>query len=97
VTVEPDPVPGGAAESDPAPGGAAESDPALLTLVSAREQLRAGRLSATELTRAVLARVERLNESLNAYLRVDGEAALARRKQPTALVTAGRWPESRSA
>jgi aspartyl-tRNA(Asn)/glutamyl-tRNA(Gln) amidotransferase subunit A len=57
--------------------GSADSDPALLTLVSAREQLRGGRLSATELTQAVLDRVERLNGSLNAYLRVDGEAALA--------------------
>lgn len=63
-------------EPDSALGGSADSDPALLTLVSAREQLRSGRLSATELTRAVLARVERLNGSLNAYLRVDGEAAL---------------------
>jgi aspartyl-tRNA(Asn)/glutamyl-tRNA(Gln) amidotransferase subunit A len=55
----------------------AGSDPALLTLASARERIDAGQLSATDLTRAVLARAERLNPSLNAYLQIDGEAALA--------------------
>lgn len=53
------------------------TDPAALTVVDAREAIRAGRLSATELTQAVLARAEELNGRLNAYLRIDAEGALA--------------------
>lgn len=52
-------------------------DPALLTIGQAQREIRARRLSAVELTSAVLARVERLNPALNAYLRVDAETALA--------------------
>ena len=44
------------------------SDPALLTIVQARREMRAGRLSAVELTEAALAAVQRLNPRLNAYL-----------------------------
>jgi aspartyl-tRNA(Asn)/glutamyl-tRNA(Gln) amidotransferase subunit A len=55
-------------------------DPALLTIVEARREIQSGRLSAVELTAAVLARVERLNPSLNAYLHVDAERALAEAK-----------------
>lgn len=54
-----------------------DSDPALLTIVEAREEIRARRLSATELTEAVLARAERLNPQLRAYLYLDRDAALA--------------------
>jgi aspartyl-tRNA(Asn)/glutamyl-tRNA(Gln) amidotransferase subunit A len=55
----------------------AESDPALLSIEDAGRELRAGRLSAVELTEAVLARVERLNPRLRAYLTADGDGALA--------------------
>jgi aspartyl-tRNA(Asn)/glutamyl-tRNA(Gln) amidotransferase subunit A len=54
-----------------------DSDPALLTVVQARAEIRARRLSAVELTEAVLARTERLNPRLKAYLHVDREGALA--------------------
>jgi aspartyl-tRNA(Asn)/glutamyl-tRNA(Gln) amidotransferase subunit A len=53
------------------------ADPAQLTIVAARREIRARRLSAVELTEAVLARAERLNPSLNAYLHLDAEGALA--------------------
>jgi aspartyl-tRNA(Asn)/glutamyl-tRNA(Gln) amidotransferase subunit A len=53
------------------------SDPALLTIVEARGEIRARRLSAVELTEAVLARVEWLNPRLNAYLHLDAQGALA--------------------
>ena len=55
----------------------ADRDPAWLTIAGAQRELRAGELSAVELTEAVLARVQRLNPELRAYLAVDGEAALA--------------------
>jgi aspartyl-tRNA(Asn)/glutamyl-tRNA(Gln) amidotransferase subunit A len=55
----------------------AAADPSELTVARARRELAAGRLGAVELVEAVLARVERLNPELNAYLRVDREAALA--------------------
>lgn len=53
------------------------SDPAELTVTEASREIAAGRLSAVELTSAALARVERLNPTLNAYLRVNPEGALA--------------------
>ena len=46
------------------------------TLADAREQLRAGRLSAVELTEFVLARVQAHDGTLNSYLHVDAEGAL---------------------
>jgi aspartyl-tRNA(Asn)/glutamyl-tRNA(Gln) amidotransferase subunit A len=52
-----------------------DGDPAEMTVVEARQELRARRLSPDELTGAVLARVERLNPALNAYLRVDPQPA----------------------
>jgi aspartyl-tRNA(Asn)/glutamyl-tRNA(Gln) amidotransferase subunit A len=57
-------------------GVSAASDPTSLTILQARGEIRARRLSAAELTRAALARVEALNPRLNAYLYVDGESAL---------------------
>jgi Asp-tRNA(Asn)/Glu-tRNA(Gln) amidotransferase A subunit family amidase len=57
-------------------GAAAQRDPALLTIEQARHELRERRLSAVELTEAVLARVERLNPELRAYIAVDRDAAL---------------------
>jgi aspartyl-tRNA(Asn)/glutamyl-tRNA(Gln) amidotransferase subunit A len=53
------------------------SEPARLTIVQARAELRARRLSAVELTESVLARVTRCNDTLRAYLTVDGDRALA--------------------
>jgi aspartyl-tRNA(Asn)/glutamyl-tRNA(Gln) amidotransferase subunit A len=69
-----------------------DADPAQLTIGAARREIRARRLSAVELTEAVLGRAERLNPSLNAYLHLDAEGALAqaqaadrRRDQPPLL------------
>ncbi len=48
-----------------------------LTVVEARRELAAGQLSASELTRAVLDRAQRMNPALNAYVSIDAEGALA--------------------
>jgi len=53
-----------------------DGDPALLTILGARAEIDAGRLSAVELTEAVLARTQRLNPTLNAYLHIDAGGAL---------------------
>ena len=53
------------------------SDPADLTIGAARAELSARRLSAEELVRAVLARIEARDGELNAYIHVDGERAIA--------------------
>jgi aspartyl-tRNA(Asn)/glutamyl-tRNA(Gln) amidotransferase subunit A len=47
------------------------------TVAEASAAIRAGQMSAVELIEATLARVERLNPRLNAYVHVDGERALA--------------------
>jgi aspartyl-tRNA(Asn)/glutamyl-tRNA(Gln) amidotransferase subunit A len=65
---------------------------ALLSVAEARRQIAARQLSAVELTEAVLARIEALDDGLNAYLHVDGDSALeqaraadGRRERPALL------------
>jgi aspartyl-tRNA(Asn)/glutamyl-tRNA(Gln) amidotransferase subunit A len=53
-------------------------DAAGLSLSEAAAAVRAGRLSATRLTRACLDRIERLDHRINATIAVDAETALAR-------------------
>jgi aspartyl-tRNA(Asn)/glutamyl-tRNA(Gln) amidotransferase subunit A len=53
------------------------SDLSLLTLAEARRELAARRISAVELTEAVLQRIDELDGGLNAYLHVDADGALA--------------------
>jgi aspartyl-tRNA(Asn)/glutamyl-tRNA(Gln) amidotransferase subunit A len=50
----------------------------------------ARRLSPVELTRALLARIERLDPVLNAFIRVDGEAAMDAARVAEAEIAAGR-------
>ena len=57
------------------------SDPADLTIGAARAELGARRLSAEELVRAVLARIEARDGELNAYIHVDGERAIAQARE----------------
>ena len=52
------------------------ADPATLTLTRASELLRAKAVSSVELTRACLARIERFNGPLNAFITVTADQAL---------------------
>ncbi|MBZ5535778.1 MAG: amidase [Acidobacteriia bacterium] len=61
-----------------------------LTLAKARDEIRAGRLSPLELTRAYLARIEALNPAINAYLHVAGESALQEARKATEAVAQGK-------
>ena len=53
------------------------TDPAVMTATELCEHYRSKALSPVEATEAALARIERLNPELNAFLLVDGDGALA--------------------
>ena len=65
-------------------------DLAWLTATQASRAFAARKLSPTELVRALLARIERLDPQLNAFIRLDGEAALAAAATAEAEIAAGR-------
>jgi len=60
-----------------------------LTLAELNEGLRARRFSSVELTRHFLARIERFNPGLNAFITVTGERALAAAQKADATLAAG--------
>src|SRR5712691_8155879 len=55
------------------------------------EQFRKGSLSPVELTTDCLARIERLNPKLNAFITVTAESALAQARQAEAEIRRGDW------
>lgn len=61
-----------------------------LSLAQARDEIRGGRLSPLELTRAYLARIEALNPAINAYLHVAVESALQDAQSATEAVAKGK-------
>ena len=63
----------------------------MLTLTEAAQQIRTRQLSPVELTRACLARIERLNPTLNAFITVTAELALEQARQAETEVMAGHW------
>jgi aspartyl-tRNA(Asn)/glutamyl-tRNA(Gln) amidotransferase subunit A len=65
-------------------------DPERATLVVAAAALAQGAVSAEELTRACLARARRLNATLNCFVRIEDEAALAAARRADAARAAGR-------
>src|ERR1700712_5195740 len=62
-----------------------------LTIAQASAQIKARKLSPVELTRALLARVKRLDGMLNSHLLVLEEQALADATKAEAEIAAGRW------
>jgi aspartyl-tRNA(Asn)/glutamyl-tRNA(Gln) amidotransferase subunit A len=62
-----------------------------LTLAEASRRLRAGEVSSVALTQACLARIERLNPKLNAFITVAAEQALADAQRADADIKAGNW------
>jgi aspartyl-tRNA(Asn)/glutamyl-tRNA(Gln) amidotransferase subunit A len=63
----------------------------MLTLIKAAEQIRDRRLSPLELTRECLARIERLDPLLNAFITVTADSALDQARQAEAEIAAGNW------
>jgi aspartyl-tRNA(Asn)/glutamyl-tRNA(Gln) amidotransferase subunit A len=74
-------------------GGVEEpaGDLVALTIRDASELIRRRKLSPVELTRAYLTRIERLNPSLNAFITVMADAALAEARAAEADVQRGSW------
>jgi aspartyl-tRNA(Asn)/glutamyl-tRNA(Gln) amidotransferase subunit A len=67
------------------------TDLATWSIQEAAEQVRRKRISPVELTNACLARIERLNPALNAFITVTAESALATAREAEAEVQRGRW------
>jgi len=63
-----------------------------LTLAELNEGLRARRFSSVELARHFLARIERFNPTLNAFITVTAEQALAAAQKADELIAAGEAP-----
>lgn len=68
-----------------------DSDPCFLSVAEAASLIAAKRISPVELTRAYLARIERLNGTLHAYVRVLHDQALAAARAAEAEILAGRY------
>ena len=67
------------------------ADPCFLTIAEAAALIAAKRLSPVELTRAYLDRIERLNGTLHAYVRVLHDEALAAARAAEAEIAAGHY------
>ncbi len=63
----------------------------MLTLTEAAEQFQSGRLSPVELTRECLARIERLNPTLNAFITVPADLALEKARRAEAEIQGGNY------
>ena len=68
-----------------------DSDPCFLSVAEAASLIAAKRISPVELTRAYLARIERLNGTLHAYVRVLHDEALAAARAAEAEILSGRY------
>ena len=77
----------GAADGAPSAG----EDLVALGIRDASDLIRKRKISPVELTRAYLTRIERLNPSLNAFITVTAESALADAKTAEADVQRGSW------
>src|SRR5437773_8638583 len=80
----------GAAASSALPAFAV-SQPASLTLKQASDLLRHREASPLELTQACLKRIDQYNPSINAFITITPEQALAAAREMEAEQTAGKW------
>src|SRR6516225_4275067 len=62
-----------------------------LSLGDASKLVRQKKISPVELTKACLARIERLNPTLNAFITITGESALAEAKAAETEMQRGKW------
>jgi aspartyl-tRNA(Asn)/glutamyl-tRNA(Gln) amidotransferase subunit A len=81
----------GAAAGALNPAFAQSHDPSGWTLKEASDQLRRKAVSPVDLTEACLRRIERYNPSLNAFITVTGEQALAAAREMAAEQQRGKW------
>ena len=69
----------------------AATDVTSMDIQNASNELRKKRISPVELTKACLARIERLNPILNAFITVTADSALASAQDAEAEIQRGRW------
>ena len=69
----------------------APPDLSRLTLAEASELVRQRHVAPVELTKAFLARIERLNPVVNAFITVTAEQALEQARQAQAEIGQGLW------
>jgi aspartyl-tRNA(Asn)/glutamyl-tRNA(Gln) amidotransferase subunit A len=67
------------------------NDLTTLTLQDAADQIQRKRLSPVDLTQAFLAQIERLNPSLNAFITVSAESAMASARCAETEIQRGQW------
>lgn len=72
-----------------APRATADAGVLELSLVALRDQIAAGEVKSEKVVRASLARIEALNGALNAFVAVEGEAALAKARAADRLRAKG--------
>ena len=65
--------------------------PHMLTLTDASDQIRTRKLSPVELTRECLARIDRLNPTLNAFITVTADLALEQARRAEEEITKGNY------
>src|SRR5262245_39006889 len=70
---------------------AAPDDLTRLSLIDVSALVRARKVSPVELTSACLARIERSNPALNAFITVTTDAALAQARSAESEIRQGRW------
>ncbi|HVP54067.1 MAG TPA: amidase [Candidatus Eisenbacteria bacterium] len=63
----------------------------MLTIAEASEQLRSGKLSSFDLTRACLERIGKLDPELNAFITVTADLAVRQAQQADREIAAGQW------
>ncbi|HTV66256.1 MAG TPA: amidase family protein, partial [Bryocella sp.] len=63
----------------------------MLTLADAAEQIRTRRISPVELTHECLARIERLNPALNAFITITGDLALEQARRAETEIGSGQY------
>ena len=73
------------------PGTELSADLTKLSISEAAALVRKKKVSPVELTRACLAQIEQLNPSLNAFVTVTAESALAQAREAEAEVQRGKW------
>jgi aspartyl-tRNA(Asn)/glutamyl-tRNA(Gln) amidotransferase subunit A len=70
---------------------ASEDDLAYMSITDLSQLLRQKKLSPVEVTKTILARIERLNPVLNAYITVTGDLALEQARRAEQEIAAGKW------
>src|SRR5271166_4425782 len=63
----------------------------MLTIAEASAQLRGGKLSSVELTRACLERIGKLDPELNAFITVTADIGLEQARRADTEITTGKW------